>query len=165
MSYFPKYQKRFGSGAENAYGFGYYIEDENQQYGPEFDGSLLPIGQTIMLEDGTEKQLYETYDFKPGTKESYYQTGVTVQNDVSFASGGDNGSFFMSCQNAHRTGTIMGDELSRQTIRCYAYRISKKLKVGGHIYYPNTKSDMNNSSSNGMQALWYIPGNVYLGNS
>ncbi len=163
MAYFPKYQKRFGSGAENTYGFGYYIKDENQQYGPEFNGELLPIGQTIMLEDGTEKQLMETYDFKPGTKESYYQTGVTVQNDISFASGGENGSFFMSYQNADRTGTIKGDELKRQTIRFNASRVYKKLKVGGNLSYSNTKSDMNNSGSNGMQALWNTPGNVYLG--
>src|SRR5574344_2750594 len=57
MSYFPKYQTRFGAGAEDSNGFPYYIKAENQQYGPEFDGSEVPIGSEIMLADGTIKQL------------------------------------------------------------------------------------------------------------
>lgn len=162
MAYFPKYQKRFGGGYEDGSGFGVYVKDENQQYGPEFDGSTVPIGQTIMLPNGEEKQLYGTYDFKDGAREGYYQTGVGLQNDISFASGGDNGSFFMSYQHAHRTGTITGDEIRRQTIRFNASRIYKKLKVGGNLSYSNTKSDLNWSGSNGMQALWNTPGNIDL---
>ncbi|MEF9985500.1 MAG: SusC/RagA family TonB-linked outer membrane protein [Bacteroidales bacterium] len=164
MSYFPKYQKRFGGGAENGTtGFGYYIADENQQYGPEFDGSIVDIGQPILLPDNiTEKQLTGTYDFKDGAREGYYQTGIGLQNDISFSSGGENGNFFMSYQHAHRTGTITGDEYRRQTIRFNASRTYKKIRVGGNLSYSNTKTDMNNSSSNGMQSLWNTPGNIDL---
>lgn len=163
MAYFPKYQKRFGGGNENSTtGFGSYIKDENQQYGPEFDGSLVDVGLPFLLPDGTERQLTGTYDFKDGSKEGFYQTGIGLQNDISFSSGGDNGNFFMSYQHAQRTGTIVGDEYRRQTIRFNASRTYKKIKVGGNLSYSNTKTDMNNSSSNGMQALWNTPGNIDL---
>ncbi|MEG0518907.1 MAG: SusC/RagA family TonB-linked outer membrane protein [Bacteroidales bacterium] len=164
MAYFPKYQTRFGGGAENGTtGFGSYLKDENQQYGPEFDGSTVDVGQPFLLPDGvTERQLTGTYDFKNGSKEGFYQTGVGLQNDISFSSGGDNGNFFMSYQHAQRTGIITGDEYRRQTIRFNASRTYKKIKVGGNLSYSNTKTDMNNSSSNGMQALWNTPGNIDL---
>ena len=162
VAYIPKYQKRFGPGSENSNGFSYYIPGENQQYGPEFDGSTVDIGSPFMLEDGTIKQLTETYSFKDGARESYYKTGVTLQNNLSFQSGGDNGNFFMSYQHLHRTGTIVGDELNRQTIRFSASRKYKNFNASVNVSYTNTKGDFNNSSSNGMQALWNTPGHIDL---
>lgn len=164
MSYFPKYQTRFGAGAEDSNGFPYYIKAENQQYGPEFDGSEVPIGSEIMLADGTIKQLTDTYDFKEGSRESYYQTGIGLQNDVSFSSGGENGAFFLSYQHADKKGTIVGDHLVRQTVRLNASRKYKNIKVSANVSYSNMKSDINNSSSNGMQALWNTPANIDLRN-
>ncbi len=163
MSYFPKYQKQFGSGAENGTtGFGYYIKDENQQYGPEFDGSEVDLGQPIMLPDGEKKQLTGIYSFKNGSKEGYYQTGIGLQNDISFSSSGDNGNFFLSYQNVKRTGTIVHDKYRRQTVRISASRKYKNFKAGTNISYSNLKTDLNNSSSNGMQALWNTSGNIDL---
>ncbi|MEG0891897.1 MAG: SusC/RagA family TonB-linked outer membrane protein [Bacteroidales bacterium] len=163
MSYFPKYQKRFGAGSEDkTTGFGRYIKDENQQYGPEFDGSLVDVGQPFWLPGTTtEKQLTGTYDFKDGAKEGFYQTGIGLQNDISFSSGGENGNFFMSYQHAHRKGTLVGDEYRRQTIRFNASRTYKKIRVGGNLSYSNTKTDMNNTGD-AMYEIWNIPGNIDL---
>ena len=91
-AYYPEYQTRFGPGAEDEFGFGYYIQGENQQYGPEFNGEVVNIGSPFMTDDGEIVQLTDTYDFKEGSRESYYQLGVGIQNDISFSSGGDNGT-------------------------------------------------------------------------
>ena len=163
MSYFPKYQKRFGSGSEDGTtGFGYYIKDENQQSGPEFDGSKVDIGHPILLPTGEKIQLTTTYSFKKGAKEGYYQTGIGLQNDISFSSNGDNGSFFLSYQNVKRTGTIIHDKYRRQTIKMSASRKYKNFKAGTNLSYSNLKTDLNNSSSNGMQALWNTSGHIDL---
>lgn len=163
LAYFPDYQKRFGPGAENSItGFGSYIAEENQQYGPEFDGSIVDIGAPFMTADGEVKQLTGTYDFKEGAREGYYKTGVTVQNDVSYASGGESGSFFLSYQNVHRTGTVVHDYMDRQTVRFNASKSYKHFKAGANVSYSNIQTDMNNSSSNGMQSLWNTPGHIDL---
>lgn len=163
LAYLPEYQKRFGSGAENSMtGFGSYIAGENQQYGPEFDGSIVDIGDPFLTADGEVKQLTETYDFKEGAREGYYKTGVTVQNDVSYASGGESGSFFLSYQNVHRTGTIVHDQLDRQTVRFNASKSYKHFKAGASVAYSNIQLDMNNSSSDGMYNLWNTPGHIDL---
>lgn len=161
-SYFPKYQKRFGPGAQEEHGFGSYIQGENQQYGPEFDGSIVPIGSPFMDEEGVIHQLEEVYSFKEGARESYYDTGIGIQNDISFSSGGDNGNFFVSYQNVHRTGTVVGDVMDRNTVRFNASRIYKSFTARVNFSYANMQGDFNNSSSNGLQALWNTPGHINL---
>ena len=161
VSYFPKYQTRFGSGGDNATtGFGYYIPYENQQYGPEFDGSTVDIGLPIQLEDGSIKQLTETYDYKEGAREDFYQMGVSIQNDVSYASSSENGSFFLSYQNVDKTGTIINDKMNRQTVRMSATKSYGKLKASVTSSYSNTKLDM--TRSNGMYELWNTPAHINL---
>ena len=161
-SFFPEYQKRFGPGSEDDYGFSYYIQGENQQYGPEFNGEEVPIGSPYMDENGQIQQLYESYDFKEGAREAYYQTGIGIQNDISFSSGGDNGNFFMSYQNLHRTGTVLGDVMDRNTVRFNASRKYKNFTARVNFSYSNMKGDFNNSGSNGMQTLWNTPGHIDL---
>ena len=161
-SYFPKYQKRFGPGTNDEYGFGSYIKGENQQYGPEFDGSTVPIGSMFLDENGEPKQLYETYSFKEGARENYYETGIGIQNDISFSSGGENGSFFLSYQNLHRTGTVVGDVMDRNTVRFNASRVYKSFTARVNVSYSNMQGDMNNSGSNGMYNLWNTPGHINL---
>ena len=124
-AFFPKYQTRFGPGADDEYGFGSYIKGENQQFGPEFDGSTVPIGSLFLDENGEPVQLYETYSYKKGARENYYETGIGIQNDISFSSGGENGNFFLSYQNLHRTGTVEGDVMDRNTVR---FNASRKYK-------------------------------------
>ena len=161
-SYFPKYQKRFGPGADDEYGFGSYIKGENQQFGPEFDGSTVPIGSMFLDANGEPKQLYETYSFKEGARENYYETGVGIQNDVSFSSGGENGNFFLSYQNLHRTGTVAGDIMDRNTVRFNASRIYKSFTARVNVSYSNMQGDFNNSGSNGLYNLWNTPGHINL---
>lgn len=164
MAYFPKYQTRFGSGAESSTtGFSTYVPGENQQYGPEFDGSEVPIGDPIFDPNNPEgKQLMGIYSYKKNARESFYQTGVGLQNDLSFASGGEDGSFYLSYQHVKRTGTIVGDEYRRQTLRFNASKKYKHIKIGANISYSNVKSDINNSSSNGMYNLWNTPADIKI---
>ena len=161
-AYYPQYQKRFGPGAEDEFGFSYYIQGENQQYGPEFDGSTVLIGSPFMTASGEIRQLEGPYTFQEGSRESYYETGIGIQNDISFSSGGENGNFFVSYQNLHRTGTVEGDVMDRNTVRFNASRIYKSFKASVNFSYSNMKGDMNNSGSNGLYNLWNTPGHIDL---
>ena len=113
-------------------------------------------------ENGEPKQLYETYSFKEGARENYYETGIGIQNDISFSSGGENGSFFLSYQNLHRTGTVVGDVMDRNTVRFNASRVYKSFTARVNVSYSNMQGDFNNSGSNGMYNLWNTPGHINL---
>lgn len=121
ISFFPKMQKRFGPGAGetvDAYGNYTYVPYENQQYGPEFDGSMQPLG--IELEDGTIQMApYSNARYKD--KEKFWNTGLTLQNSVSI-SGED---FYVGVQDAKIKG-LVPDDVNRRT----SFRFNGGKKYG-----------------------------------
>jgi TonB-linked SusC/RagA family outer membrane protein len=128
VSYMPKLQERFGSGSgedtanalpEYTYWVGRdrntdpYTSYENQSYGPEFNGQKVILGG--VLADGS----YQTvpYSAVKDQKKKFFDTGVTLQNDISYSSGDEKNSFYMSLQDVATTGTIPGDKNRRSGIR------------------------------------------------
>ena len=79
---------------------------ENQQYGDAYDGSLRPAGRT--LEDGSVNML--PYSAISGIREDIWNTGYTLNNQVSFSGGSDNSTFFFSGENNTTEGIVPGDK-------------------------------------------------------
>ncbi|MCB0714822.1 MAG: SusC/RagA family TonB-linked outer membrane protein [Chitinophagaceae bacterium] len=112
VSKLPDFQYEFGSG-----GYGAYTPYENWSWGPAFDGSIVKIGQT--LPDGSKQMV----PYLPLRKEKrkFFNTGVTVQNDISFATKG----FYLSVQDAIIHG-IVPDDKNRRT----GFRMSSTHEYG-----------------------------------
>ncbi|MGX5688443.1 SusC/RagA family TonB-linked outer membrane protein [Arcticibacter tournemirensis] len=122
ISFFPKLQTQFGSG-----GYGEYIPYENWSWGPAFDGSTKVIGHD--LPDGTPAQ---TVTYSPtNDRKEFFDTGVTMQNDVSLSSK----DFYLSIQDASIKGIVPGDENRRTGARLNASREYGRLKAGLNINY------------------------------
>lgn len=113
VAFFPKLQKEFGQGAGEVidqYGNYGYVQYENQQFGPRFDGTLKPLG--VPLEDGS----IQTVPYSNGhynDKVKFWNTGLTVQNSASIA-GED---FYVSIQDAKIKGLIPDDVNHRTSVR------------------------------------------------
>ncbi len=134
ISYFPKLQSQFGSGSSiDANGNGIYDPIENQGYGDAFDGSLRQIGRTAP--DGSQYQV--TYVARPDEKSKFFNTGVTNQTDVSFATG----DFYLSAQNVGIRGIIPGDENNRRNFRLRSEKEYNNFKASFNVNY--TRSDYN----------------------
>ena len=129
ISYMPNLQNRFGSGSgetpgnsDNNYTFWIgpdrntdpYTSYENQQFGPEYNPEVMVIlgGK---LEDGS----YQMVPYAPikDQKKNFFQTGVSMQNDVSYSGGDENSNFYLSAQDVKSSGTIMDDENRRTSVR------------------------------------------------
>lgn len=162
-AYFPKYQTRFGAGQPDSQtGLPLrngYLPNENQQYGPEFDGEMVNVGNPI--NDGTEEGYYRQvpYSYVKDGRKHFYQTGASIQNDISYSSADERGSMYLSYQRLDQTGTTLHDERTRQTVRFNASRNFKKLKVSAKVSYINTTFDLTNDIQNGIQDLLNVPGN------
>lgn len=164
VAYYPKYQTRFGAGTEEALtGFPKYYPQWNVQFGPEFNGEMVNIG--FPIEDGTPDGHYlqAPYTYLKDGRSNYYQTGASIQNDISYASGDDRGSMYLSYQRVDQTGTVHNDERTRQTVRFNASRNFKNLKVGANVSYINIASNLNNTNS-GIFNLLNVPGNIDMAN-
>lgn len=121
ISFFPKFQTQFGSGGDGA-----YTPYENWSWGPQFDGSTVDIG--VKLPDGTTQTT--TYSPKNDRKE-FFDTGVTIQNDISFAAK----DFYISVQDANINGIVPDDKNRRTSIRMNTSREYGRLKLNFNTNY------------------------------
>lgn len=167
-AYLPKFQSRFGGGEPDPLTglplINGYIEDENQQYGPEFNGEIVNVGSPMA--DGTEEGFYLQlpYSYVKNGRKNFYKKGYGIQNDISYASSDDRGSMYLSYQRLDQSGIIDQDQKVRQTVRLNASRNYKNFKVSAKVAYTNTTYDLNNVTSAGIYNLINIPGNIDMAN-
>ena len=163
ISYMPNFQTRFGSGSSEdttnydpRYTFWIgknrntepYTSYENQCYGPEFNGQQVILGG--ILADGS----YQTIPYsnvKDG-KKKFFNTGISMQNDVSYSVGDDKNSFYLSAQDVKTTGTIPGDKNRRTGIRLAGSRTTGIFHADYTMGYTQT-----NTSTSGNEFFQHRP--------
>ena len=146
VSFFPKFQTSFGSG-----GYGEYIGYENWSWGPEFDGSEVLLGE--QLPDGSKQMV--PYANIPNNRKDFFNTGITMQNDISYAAK----DFYLSIQDAQISGVVPEDENRRTGVRLNASRTYKNFKVNFNTNY--IQSNYNVFDNNAMGS-YYAANNVGL---
>jgi TonB-linked SusC/RagA family outer membrane protein len=144
ISYMPDLQNRFGSyGGEgyNDYLAVHFPEDpikvyypyENQSYGPEYNGQLAPIGGPVRIyrADGTffDSTRMIPYAAVKDGKRKFFDKGLTLQNNISFATGDATSLFYMSFQNVHVNGIVPEDKSDRNTLRLNGMKQYGKFQV------------------------------------
>lgn len=129
VSFLPKFQKQFGSGSsvDPVTGIGVFDGLENQQYGDPYDGSMREIGHPL---PGNIAQM-EQYSYKERGRLDFFETGRTIQNDISYSSK----NFLFSAQDANITGTLGGDENRRTTLRFNATNEYGRFSTNFNLSY------------------------------
>ncbi len=118
VAYLPAYQSRFGSNGgekfvEDFNDLSTYIPYENQSYGPEYNGKLVPLGRP-----GADSSVfYVPYAAVKNQKKNFFNTGITTQNNLSFQTTEENGSFFLSLQDVVSKAVMPGDVGRRDIFR------------------------------------------------
>src|SRR5688572_4866384 len=137
VSYLPKFNTTHGMGSH--YGSTQeqnYRPFENQQYGDPYDGSMRPIGR--VLEDGSV--LIIPYQNNDKNREAFWNTGNTMQNDISISGGDVNSSYYLSFQDVRTNGIVPKDEYSRDALRMNASRTYGKFKASFDATYTVDRS-------------------------
>jgi len=149
VAFMPKLQERFGGGSSiDANGYGVYDPIENQGYGDAFDGSLRQIGR-----DAPDESKYEvTYVARPEEKRKFWNTGLTNQTDVSFATG----DFYLSAQNVDIQGVVPKDENRRINVRMRAEKEYNKFKAAFNLSYTNGKYDITTQPGRDESVYWNL---------
>lgn len=128
VAFMPKFQEGFGSGSDYG-GTPNSIDNfrpfENQQYGDPFNGQLREQGR--VLPDGSYLQL--PYSPVKNNRMDAFNTGYTMQNDVSLSGGDDRSRFFMSAQDYYTKGVVPNDRYRRDNVRFNASRQFGKFKA------------------------------------
>jgi TonB-linked SusC/RagA family outer membrane protein len=163
ISFWPKFQTSFGSG-----GYGEYIPYENWSWGPEYDGMERILGET--LPNGHSQML--PYKNIPNNRQDFFDTGLTMQNDVSYSAK----NFYLSLQDAIISGVVPDDTNRRTGIRMNVSQTYKKFTASLNVNYIQSNYEVfdnvamgdyysaNNVGLNDglMNLIFSTPGNVPL---
>src|SRR5690554_359043 len=130
----PEAQRIYGQGSN-----GNYDPQSFESWGDAFDGSMRPWGP--LLPNGTQPELL--YAAPSGDRRlDLFQTGINVQNNLSFSGGDDNSTYFLSAQHVHQNGIIPEDKNNRMNLRFNGTRRFGKLKSSYNINYVQNKKDI-----------------------
>ena len=152
VSYLPQKQLRYGQGWS-----GRHAVQENGSWGPEFDGSLQPVG--LPRADGTF--VMSPYVGKKDNIKDFFKTGILYQNGVSISGGTlDEGYAMFSANRTQNDFIIQGDELKRNSFLFKAGKKVGKFTVEGNVNYISQRVRQAESDLYGQ--LLQTPSNVDL---
>ncbi|MBB2150921.1 SusC/RagA family TonB-linked outer membrane protein [Pedobacter gandavensis] len=123
----PPAQKQFGQGQN-----GVYSPTEYESWGPAFDGSIRDLG--LKLPNGLQPTALYAAPSKDNRLDMF-QTGRTLQNDLSFSGGDEKSTYYFSVQNVNIKGVIPGDKSSRTGARFNGSRTFGKLNTSYNVNY------------------------------
>ncbi len=155
VSYYPKLQTRFGAGTTPD-DVPVYAPEENQQYGPAFDGSMRPVG--LPAPDGTE----QIFPYK-NTDERYkfWDLGVASQSDFNISAGDAKSSYYMSAQYFDKSSITPKDKYNRFSLRVNGDKqLYDNLKFSFSTNYVQNRYNTTNLTSTIYNNLLQTPGNI-----
>lgn len=155
VSYLPQLQTGFGSGTTPD-DVPTYTPYENQQYGPAFDGSLLPIGKP--LQDGSIQTAPYSYQ---DSRNKFWETGVANQSDISLSAGDDKATYYLSGQYFDQKSTVPGEKYQRYSVRANSTRkITNSLTAIFNTNFIANRYDQSSLTGNAYENLLMSPGQV-----
>ncbi len=99
------------------------------------------VGKSSPYASNKPVRTYDPFDF--------FQTGVSLYNNVSISGGNDRTTFYTSLSNTHTKGVIPNNTLDRTTFSLNAsHKPAKNLKVIGVLNYSNTVGNRKQQGSN-----------------
>jgi TonB-linked SusC/RagA family outer membrane protein len=163
ISEMPDLQNRFGGyGGEDANALlmvhfpndpiHVYAPYENQSYGPEFNGQMVPLGGPARFyrADGTyfDSTRMVPYSAVKNGKRDFFNHGITAQNNLSFATGDATSSMYLSFQDVRINGTIPKDKSQRDNFRLNGMKQYGRFSAQWNMSYAIEKIDQVGSNTN-----------------
>lgn len=129
VAYLPELQDRYGKGY-----WGEIDAFDQGSWGPEYDGSLQPVGlpyPTIF------NFRYQPYEFKEDNMKDFFKSGITRQNTLTFSGGDAEGYYTLSANRQQIEGIIDKDEFTKDFFAVNAGKTFNKLSIGGNFRITN----------------------------
>lgn len=136
IAFLPQLQDRFGKGY-----WGEIDAFDQGSWGPEYDGSLQPVGLPYPTVNDFR---YERYSFKKDNIKAFFETGTALQNTIT-VSGGDSEGFYSLTANRRKTDGIIGrDTYKKDFFALSAGKTFGKLSLSGNARLTNEDQNVSN---------------------
>ncbi len=166
VSYLPNLQTRFGGGSSETTSNSDpnytmfigpdrntdpYTSYENQTFGPEFNGQMVILGGKLV--DGSYQMI--PYSAIKNQKKNFFNTGISLQNDISVSSSDENSHFYLSAQDVSTTGTIPGDKNRRTGARMAGGRNYGIFAADYTLSFTQTATDVSGGDMNQDRGVYW----------
>lgn len=159
ISYFPQIQNRYSPSGGETTGFHDPITGLPVRYDDPLTGQLLPVPfenqnfgsaynsldfpyNRIAIGGPVNGQLkYGPFNAPLSNRTDFFQTGLTLQNDISFSSGDEKGTFTLSLQDVNVKGVVPEDKRRRTGGRFSASREYGRFSANFNLGYTQTNLD------------------------
>ncbi|WP_375584419.1 SusC/RagA family TonB-linked outer membrane protein [Cyclobacterium xiamenense] len=112
----------------------------NNSWGPRFDGTLVRHWDSMYPGEPNYGEV-RPWQATPNNVRDFFETGVTLSNNVAISGGNDKSSFRLSYTNLDQTGVMPNSSLKRNTIAVSANtQITDKFSAGAKINYIRTEA-------------------------
>lgn len=188
IAFLPEFQNVYGQGSGGVFayedGLGGGIGDGGLvSFGPQMNGQLITQfdgtstdinGNTVRGGDVIARNgnLIDptAWNANPNNVRSFFQTGVTSQQNVAISSGNEFSNYRFSFSRLDNTGTIPNTDYTRNNVALTATnRINDKLKLRTFVNYINSSSDhrpgLGYGSENALYSFLWMGRQVNLDNA
>ena len=139
IAYLPQRQLRYGQGWD-----GFHSNFENGSWGPEFDGTLQPVG--LPQADGS--YIMAPYSPIKDNYKDFFQKGTIFQNGINFSGGSlESGYLVFGANRVTNDFVVDGDELKRNSFLLKAGKQLGKWRIEGNFNYI---SERENTADSGL---------------
>lgn len=169
----PQWQNKYGQGNNGQFAFvngsgAGAADGVDESWGPELDAGLL-IPQFDSPRDVTgfrggdlnapsgSKIIPTPWVSQPNNVNDFFQTGLTLSNNVSLAGSNEKSNIRLSWTNLDQTGIVPNTDLKRNTIAMNGgMNITDKLTVNSIFNFQRTESGNRPNISYGTENLMYL---------
>lgn len=159
ISYFPSIQSKYSPSGGETTGFHDPITGANVRYDDPLTGVLLPVPfenqnfgtaynsldypfERIAIGGPVNGKLkYGPFAGSESNRTSFFQTGLTLQNDISFSAGDEKGTFMLSLQDVNVKGVVPEDKRRRTGGRFSASKEYGRFSANFNMGYTQTNLD------------------------
>lgn len=112
----------------------------NNSWGPKFDGTLVRHWDSMYPGEPNYGEV-RPWQATPNNIKDFFETGVTLSNNVSISGGDDKSSFRLSYTNLDQKGTMPNSSIKRNTVALSAKtQLTDKFSAGAKINYIRTEA-------------------------
>ncbi len=158
----PDYQNVYGAGGvamNDYYSYGPSADgastaNTGHNWGPKFNGQqFVQYGSPI---DESGNRIPIDWKAYPNNVRDFFETGVTLNNNVSVQGANDKGHFRVSYTNLDQTGIFPNTELKRNSFSVNTgYNLTRKINISTNLNYVKSTSDNLPNSGYGAAAPMY----------
>ncbi|NOQ72411.1 MAG: SusC/RagA family TonB-linked outer membrane protein [Crocinitomix sp.] len=187
-AFLPQFQNSYGQGAGGVFayedGLGGGLGDGGLvSFGPQLNGQLITQfdgtstdangniirGGDVIARNGNPINP-SAWNANPNNVQSFFQTGVTSQQNVAISTGDKNANYRFSFSRLDNTGTIPNTNYERSNVALTANnQLSKKLRLRTYVNYINSASDhrpgLGYGSENAMYSFLWMGRQVNTANA